>query len=161
MPIIQKIFLGRVLLTLAAVFFHAFLGTLLAQQSFPGEVVETSGQTIAPGQAELIISLNLPPGYELMRDVPILAKVTSGKKTVVALAEGASATCRQPKFPLRVPLKAKAGVTQLQVDLVLYYCKTKGGGLCITKQARLVLPVTVDGAAKNKELQATYKVPAI
>jgi hypothetical protein len=131
------------------------------QESFTGEVVQAPGQTIAPGEAALVISLDMPPGYELMRDVPILAKVTSGKKEVVALAEGATTTCRQPKFPLRVPLKAEPGATQLQVDLVLYYCKSKGGGLCITKEARLVLPVTVDGAAKNKELQAAYKVPAI
>jgi hypothetical protein len=132
-----------------------------AQESFTGEVVQAPGQTIAPGQAELVISLNIPQGYELMRDVPILAKVTSREKGVVALAEGASATCRQPKFPLRVPLQARPGATQLQVDLVLYYCKTKGGGLCITKQARVILPVTVDRAAKNKELQAAYKLPAI
>jgi hypothetical protein len=157
----EKIFFGRVVMMLAATFFLASMGSLLAQESFTSEVVQAPGQTIAPGQAELIISLDMPQGYELMRDVPILAKVTSREKGVVALAEGASATCRQPKFPLRVPLKAKSGATQLQVDLVLYYCKTTGGGLCITKQARLNLPVTVDRAAKNKEIQATYKVPAI
>ena len=157
----QKNFHGRVLVMLSAVLLFASSGSLLAEEDFTGEVVQAPGQTIAPGQAELIISLAIPQGYELMRDVPILAKVTSKEKGVVALAEGATATCRQPKFPLRVPLEAKPGATQLQVDLVLYYCKTKGGGLCITKQARLNLPVTVDRAAKNKELQAAYKLPAI
>lgn len=58
----QKNFHGRVLVMLAAIFFLASMGSLLAQESFTGEVVQAPGQTIAPGQAELIISLDMPQG---------------------------------------------------------------------------------------------------
>ena len=162
MAAMEKIFRGCARVMLAALLVFASTGLLQAgDKSFPGEVVQVPGQTIGSGGAELVFTLELLPGYELMRDAPILAKVTSGEKGVVALGEESSATCKQPQFPLRVPLKSSPGATQLQVDLVLYYCKTKGGGLCITKQARLTLPVTVDKASKNRELKASYKVPAV
>jgi hypothetical protein len=160
MAVMKEKFLGPIWMVITAAVFLAS-GSLNAQPSFTGEVVQMPAQVIAPGEAELVISLDIPPGYELLRDLPLLAKVTSSKREVVFLAEGASATCRQPTFPLRLPLKANPGVTQLRVDLVLYYCTTKGGGLCITKEARLNLPVTVDQAASTKELQASYRLPAI
>ena len=158
----KNFFLGLTLVMLMVFGFFAPTGLIQAEdKNFTGEVVQLAGQTMGPGEAELIISLVLPDGYKLMTEAPILVKVTSGEKRVIALGEAAAATCKQPQFPLRVPLKAQSGSTNLQADLVLYYCKEKGGGLCITKQARLILPVTVDKAAKNKELRASYKIPAI
>lgn len=137
-------------------------GSIRAQEAeFSGEVVTVPGQSLAPGKAELIISIGIPEGYELVREAPILAKVTSQKKEILVLGQEAEKTCKNPKFPLRLPLTAKPGETQLQVDLVLFYCKKKGGGLCITKKARLNLPVKVDKAAKNKQLKASYTLPAI
>ncbi len=162
MPVRKKIFRVNALVVLMMGFLLVPTGLIKAQdKSFTGEAVQMEAQTLAPGEAELVISLELPPGYELMRDVPILAKITSGEKKVVALGEESAVTCRQPKFPLRLPLKTKAGTTQLQVDLILHYCRTKGGGLCITKQARLNLPVKVDKAAKNEQLRASYKLPGL
>lgn len=159
---IKQIFSGLALAMLAMI---ALGGTVQGEAaedgSFTGEVIQVAEQIIATGDVGLLISLELPAGYEVMRDAPILAKVTSSDKQVIALGEEAGATCKQPKFPLRVPLKASAGATRLQVDLVLYYCKQGAGGLCITKQARFVLPVKVDEAARNKELQVSYKLPAI
>ena len=158
----KKFFFGPALVMLMVFGFFAPTGLIQAEdKNFTGEVVQVAEQTIAPGEAELVISLVLPDGYELMREAPILAKVTSGEKRVIALGEASAVTCKQPQFPLRVPLKGQTGATHLQVDLVLYYCKTKGGGLCITKQVRLNLPVKVDKASKNKELRASYKIPAI
>jgi hypothetical protein len=129
-------------------------------KSFTGEAVKLAEQSVTSGEGELIISLEVPPGYEVMPDVPALATVTSDDERVVALRGGAGATCKQPKFPLRVPIKAQLGATLVRVDLVLYYCKKGAGGLCLTKQARLTLPVKVDKAAATNELQASYRLPA-
>ncbi|MDI6853856.1 MAG: hypothetical protein QME75_09690 [Deltaproteobacteria bacterium] len=130
-------------------------------KSFTGEVVQLAEQAIAPGEAELTVSIEVPAGYEIMRDVPSLVTVTPADKSVIGLGEGADAACKQPQFPLRLPVKAQAGATRVRVDLLLYYCKQGAGGLCITKQARHVLPVKVDEAAKNKQLQVSFKLPAI
>jgi hypothetical protein len=132
-----------------------------ADESFTGEVVRAPAQTLAPGAAELVLALELPDGYELLRDTPILAAITSGDAGVVSLGRESRVTCRQPQFPLRLPLQARPGETELQADLVLYYCKKEGPGLCITKEARLLLPVKVDQASPNRELKASYKLPAL
>lgn len=162
MPVSWKNFrLWGLLLIWSVVFLSGGLLRAAQEQGFPGEVVPVEGQVIAPGEAELLISLEVPAGYELLRDAPILAKITSSEKQVVSLGEENAAVCRQPRFPLRVPLQARTGATRLLVDLLLYYCKTGGKGLCLVKQVRLDLPVTVDQASANRELRVSYKLPAI
>lgn len=158
----RRFFFGSAWVMLVLLVLWGLNGGIWAQdKGFAGEEVQTAEQAVAPGGVELVISLEVPAGYEIMRDAPLLAKVTSADKQVIALGKDSSATCKQPHFPLRVPLKAQSGATQLQVDLVLYYCKTKGGGLCLIKQARLNLPVKVEQAAQNKELRVSYKLPAL
>lgn len=137
------------------------IGRTEDDKSFAGEVVQLAEQALAPGEAELVVSIEVPEGYEIMHDVPALVTLTPADKSVIGLGEGGDAACKQPRFPLRVPIKAQAGATQVQMDLVIYYCKKGTGGLCITKQARLTLPVKVDESANNKRLQVSYKLPAI
>ena len=150
--------------TLALIMGAALLtGRLLlaADGGFPGETVRGEKQSLAPGDGLLVIALELPAGYDLLPDSPILVKVASQEKKVISLGEQSAVTFEKPPFPLRVPLKAKVGTTRLLVDLVLYYCKKEMGGLCLIKQARLIMPVTVDPASKNKELQVSYRLPAL
>jgi hypothetical protein len=136
-------------------------GKTRAEQAFTGEVVQTPPQTLAAGEAKLVISVEVPDGYELIPDAPATVTVTTMDQGVAALGAESSVVCRQPAFPLRLPLKANPGDTQLQADLVLYYCQKQGAGLCITKQARLILPVRVDQASQNKEIRGSYKLPAL
>jgi hypothetical protein len=139
----------------------AATGKTRAGEAFTGEVVQTPPQTLAAGEVELVIHLEVPGGYELISDAPAMATITSMDQGVVALGAESGVTCRQPEFPLRLPLEANPGDTRLQADLVLYYCQKEGAALCITKQARLILPVRVDKASQNKELRASYKLPAL
>lgn len=157
----KNLWLWGLMLISSVVFLSGGLLSAPQEEGFPGEVVPIQGQVIAPGEAELLITLQVPAGYELLRDAPILAKITSREKQVVSLGEENAAVCKQPRFPLRVPLKARTGATRLQVDLVLYYCKSGGKGLCLVKQVRLDLPVRVDQASANRELRVSYKLPAI
>jgi hypothetical protein len=158
----KSIFFGP-LMVLIALIIMIGPGRGIAEEdkSFAGEVVELAEQSIASGEAQLIISIEVPADCEIMYDVPPLVTVTPADKKVIGLGEDAGAACKQPKFPLLVPIKTQAGATRVQVDLVIYYCKKGTGGLCITKQARLILPVQVDEAAENQQLQISYKLPAI
>ncbi|MBW1992478.1 MAG: hypothetical protein JRI59_10295 [Deltaproteobacteria bacterium] len=130
-------------------------------QDFPGEVVKAAVQTIAPGGAELVVVPQVPEGFQWLKEAPMQVKVTSQDQAVVSFGGKAVAGCRQPRFPWRVRLRAQPGETRLQVDLILSYCKKGKGGLCITKQVRLNLPVKVEAAAQNRKLRAAYKPPAL
>jgi hypothetical protein len=115
-------------------------------------------QTVAPGEASLTLSVDLPPEYHLTAEAPYQATFTSGDKQIVAFGRQAAQTLVQPQLPINIPVKVNPGRTLLKVELLLYYCKSGAEGLCLFKEARLVLPVkVVKGAGKNK-LSVIYKV---
>ena len=115
-------------------------------------------QTVAPGEASLTLTVELPPEYHLTAEAPGQVTVTSGDKRIMAFDRQAALTLIRPQFPLNIPVKVNPCQTLLQVELLLYYCKSGPEGLCLFKEARLVLPVKViKGAGKNK-LSVNYKV---
>jgi hypothetical protein len=129
-----------------------------AATPFAGQILDQPPQTVGPGEVILVVDLKLPLGWQLTPDAPLAVKVAPRDQGVLTLKPEAAAACRQPRFPLRLPLAAKPGQTVLAVDVLLNFCREDGKGLCLIKEARLQTPVTVDPAASGRELHATYQL---
>lgn len=118
--------------------------------------VELAPQEVAPGAVTLELTLTLPPGWQLTPEAPQSVRLSVRNPEVLQLTPAAEAALRQPRFPLNLPLTAAGGHTVLTLDLVLNLCRADGKGMCLIREARLVLPVTVTENAKARALKVPY-----
>jgi DNA-binding beta-propeller fold protein YncE len=119
-------------------------------EKFAGERIELPAQAVEPGNAELLLRLELPPGYKLNAQAP------SG--VTVALGQASPQSFRDPKFPLSVPIKVSEGETNVSVTFTLYYCESDKESLCYFKEALLSVPVRAKKGAGGNKLTALYKL---
>ncbi len=126
--------------------------------AFAGRVQEQPAQRIGPGEITLSVELQLPPGWQLTPETPATVRVAARDPHILALGPGGTEACRQPRFPLHLPLVAQPGQTVLEVDLLLSFCRTDGKGLCLLREVRLTTPITVDPASLTRNLSATYRL---
>jgi hypothetical protein len=125
---------------------------------FTGETLELPGQSVAPGNITLIISLALPQDFQLNPEAPCRVAVSSTAGKVLSFNREPAQTLSPVEFPLTIPARADPGETRLQIILTLNYCQTGSVGLCYFKEARLILPVTVAPGKANRQLAASYRV---
>lgn len=128
------------------------------QEVFTGEILELPVQTIEPGSATLTLQLELPIGYKLNTLAPTAVVVTSSQQQIVNLNKASQQSFNNPPFPLTIALKAGEGETNLQVNVVIYYCESAKESLCYFKEARLTLPVKVKKGAGNDKITALYRL---
>lgn len=126
----------------------------------PEGVVELAPQQAAPGAASLEIALALPPGWQLTPEAPQTVRLSVRDPEVLTLTPAAEAALRQPRFPVSLPLTARPGHTVLTLDLVLNLCRADGKGMCLIREMRLALPVSVTPEAPSRPLPVTVPVSA-
>lgn len=130
------------------------LGLGLPAPAAPPEgVVEFAPQQTAPGAVTLELTLTLPPGWQLTPEAPQSVRLSVRNPEVLQPTPAAEAALRQPRFPLSLLLTAAPGHTVLTLDLVLNLCRADGKGMCLLREARLLLPVTVAEGAKGQVLK--------
>src|SRR5262249_46709935 len=106
-----------------------------------------------PGKGQVQVAVSLPPGYKLNADAPSSVKLTSKDPQRIALASESSRA-------LTVPATFRAGDTELNLDLLLYYCATGRDAICLLDMAHVRLPVQVTPAAAAATLTVPYTVTA-
>ncbi|MEJ5330693.1 MAG: hypothetical protein WHT07_11135 [Desulfobaccales bacterium] len=137
------------------------LASALPTPAAPQEAaVELAPQEVAPGAVTLELTLSLPPDWQLTPEAPQSVRLSVRNPEVLQLTPAAEAALRQPRFPVSLPLTAAAGHTVLTLDLVLNLCRADGKGMCLIREARLVVPVTVAEGAKDRVLKVPYALRA-
>jgi thiol-disulfide isomerase/thioredoxin/sugar lactone lactonase YvrE len=126
--------------------------------SFRGEAIELPAQTVEPGQATLVVQLDLPAGYKLNPLAPTSVTAASSQAQVVGFQDGAQQAIRSPRFPLSVPVKVGEGETTINVDYSIYYCESVKESLCFIKDVRLTIPVKAKKGAGSDTITASYKL---
>ncbi len=121
----------------------------------PEGVRELAPQQTAPGEVTLELSLALSPDWQLTPDAPQSVRLSVRDPGVLKLTPAADEALRHPRFPLSLPLTAAPGRTVLTVDLVLNLCRTDGKGMCLIRELRLLVPVTVAAGAASRTVQVT------
>lgn len=139
----------------------ALTPVLLAPQPAPPEkVVELAPQVVAPGEVTLEVSLELPPGWQLTPGAPQSVRLSVQDPRVLRPTPAATAALGQPRFPVSLPLTGAPGRTVLSVDLLLNLCRTDGLGMCLIRETRLMVPVTVAEGAPARVLKVPYALRA-
>lgn len=138
-------------------FSHGAVPQAEAPSTFSGQVVELAPQIVGPGEVILEVDVKLPAGWQLTPEAPAVVRVTARDAGVVSVPAQAAAGWRTPRFPLSLPLGVHAGHTELSLDLLLSFCRIDGKGLCLLREVRLKLPVTVSPAAPGRQLKGAYQ----
>ena len=128
-------------------------------EEFHGETVRLPARMVAPGQVTLEVAVTLPPGYKLTADAPTAVTVHSMAAAVLSVEGKDRKAFSAAAFPFRATLAAASGKTDVAVDLTLYYCDAVKDSVCLLKEVRLIVPVTVEAGAKGDRITATYTVP--
>ncbi len=126
-------------------------------EKFAGETLELPAQSVEPGAATLVLTLELPRGHKLNAQAPSAAGVTTAESRVVALKDGPQQVFRNPVFPITIPVKVGEGETRLTVTFTLYYCEADKESLCYFKEARVTVPVKARKGARSNKLTAGYR----
>ena len=127
-------------------------------KKFSGETIELPQQSIEPGDANLTLQLELPPGYKLNKLAPSEVTITSSLGQVISSGSGTGLSFANPDFPLSIPIRAHEGETSIQLGVIVYYCESAKDSLCYFKEARLNLPVKVAKGSGNNKLFAEYRL---
>jgi DNA-binding beta-propeller fold protein YncE len=104
-------------------------------EPFSGTVRNLGKERVGPGSAKLELNVTVPKEYKLNAAAPFYFGVSIDGKMV------AERNAIDPKFPVTIPLDLKAGVTNLTVDMVIYYCDADREAFCRVKRLRYMLPV--------------------
>jgi len=123
---------------------------------------------------ELVVNIELPPGYHLNPAAPQRYRVSveTGEQRlglisasiigVIGRDTSVSQTSKSLQFPLRIPFHAfEPGAAELRVQLTLFYCREDNTGPCRIKTVvwRVLVEVTNDASAA-KEMSIQGKLTA-
>jgi hypothetical protein len=132
------------------------LGTLALQGmdrltealSYAQEYMLLGPVSLAPCQASITLDIQLPPGYKLNPDSPVIIRFLQ------------DSTSKIIRFPAGEPVIIEADVCQepeLVFDLTLYYCQVEDARLCLIHDRRVTLPMRVEEGAPSSA-QVLYAV---
>ncbi len=114
------------------------------RKEFIGDRIQLGSMQVSPGVGTIEVSVTIPIGYKINDIAPFYVGCSAVDSSVIQLTpKSAGQNITHPEFPLRIPATFTKGATNLEVDLVVYYCAEKEESLCLIKQLKLIAPVTV------------------
>jgi DNA-binding beta-propeller fold protein YncE len=120
-----------------------------AASSYGGQIVTIPEQHVRTGKGVIRLDLSLPNGFKWNAMAPFYVGLFPSDGKIVTVADSlAERNLENPPFPLEIPTEFRAGRTSLDVDLVVYYCEAKTENVCLVKQLRVVVPVSVEEGGK-------------
>jgi len=117
-------------------------------------------QSVAPGEATLEISLELPARYKLNEEAPTAVRVVSSDEKVISFGGAGEQRIARPKFPISAKIEVAEGQAEISAEFLIYYCGEGKGSLCYFHEAPLTLPVKVEKGERNSRLRIAFKVSA-
>ena len=128
----------------------------------------------AAGNGELVINVELPPGYHLNpaasqryrvsveKGEQQLGLVSASITGVIGRELERSQSLKNPKLPLRIPFHAfEPGAAELRVQLTLFYCREDNTGTCRIKTLVWRAPVEItNNASAPAEIKLQGKLVA-
>jgi len=114
---------------------------------YANKVVTLAAAHLATGRGEVRLSVHFPEGYAANAQAPSEVEVQS--TGAVSLQVAAHFNEADPHFPMSFPATFTAGTGEVTVDLSIVYCQDRQASVCLIKQVRLVVPVTVSAATTS------------
>jgi hypothetical protein len=120
-------------------------------------------QKLRAADTQLVISIELPPGYHLNPDAPqrYAISIKQGAEELKTPSVNANNAGKGVSLPLRVPFGVAAGAAVVRASFTLVYCRDDNTGTCRIKTLKWQAPVeVVNDAAVANEIRFSAKVAA-
>ncbi len=108
---------------------------------------------------QLIFNINLPHGYHLNPDAPLICRIDAGEGIHF---ERGNQDIRIEKPVLPVMFKLKSGSklkeADLKVSAIFYYCREDNQGACFTGAVEWHQPIGISKDSENAEILLDYQV---
>lgn len=127
------------------------------------EEIALPNQKLRAGNSQLVMNVELPPGYHLNPAAPqrYTLSVAQGSEQLKTPSVNANKAGKVLSLPLRIPLALDAGPVVIQSSFTLVYCRDDNTGTCRIKTYKWRVPVEVvnDPNVPN-EVRLSAKVSA-
>ncbi len=108
---------------------------------------------------QLWLNINLPRGYHMNPNVPLVYTVEPGKG--IQIEQGnREARLEKPSFPVKIPFKTGSDAlsTDLKVSVSFYYCREDNQGACFIDAITWRLPIKIGTDAGDTAVAVNYDV---
>ncbi|MCB9458126.1 MAG: redoxin domain-containing protein [Anaerolineaceae bacterium] len=113
--------------------------TVVGGNAAEGDIIELDAQTVAVGDGELVLSLELPEGYKINTLTSSVLEATSDSEAVT-FPESAIAV---EDTTISLPASFSEGEATVSLELDVFYCEVENETVCLIERAMFDLPVTV------------------
>lgn len=136
--------------------------TVVGGNSGAGEIQVEAARSASPGEAELVITYEIPLGFKLNPLITSSAAF-SFNGAAASLPADSPARFAIEGETLRVPLILAAGEGEIRIASTLYYCEAEEEAFCLIDDVEIVLPLTVaaDGAAPALDITRRIALPEV
>ena len=132
--------------------------TVVAGNAAEGLHMTMPEQTLAAGDGEIELRINLPEGYKLNDLAPFTSEWITSNEAVIIAEPDLTQSIIEPKLPLRVPVTLHEGEDMLHGELTIYYCEAVNESLCFIEQLSIDAPVVVDGSGEGQTIVLEHSV---
>ena len=108
---------------------------------------------------QLLVNMNLPKGYHLNPNVPLVYTVEAG--TGIQIEQGhRQSGLEKPELPIKIPFKTGSEVlsTDVKVSMSFYYCREDNQGACFIDAVVWRLPIKIDKDTGDTAVTLDYDV---
>lgn len=124
------------------------------------KVVDLPLKTLKAGtNIQLTINLNLPKGYHLNPDAPLVYRIETGNG--IQIEQGnQDVKLEKPVLPIKASLKTGADEqsTEVKASTSFYYCREDNMGACLIDAVTWRLPIKIDKDAGDFAVTLSYEV---
>ena len=113
----------------------------------------------ADADIQLTLNINLPKGYHLNPNAPLVYTVETGKG--IQIEQGnREVRLEKPALPIKIPFKTGSEVlsTDLKVSVSFYYCREDNQGTCFIDAIGWRLPIKIDKDTDDTAVTLDYDV---
>jgi hypothetical protein len=123
--------------------------------AFGEKVVTLPPQTVGAGDGSILVNVTMPEGYKFNGQAPFTAIWPENAVAQIA-ADSRDIRIILPEMPLEVPVTFNEGLTDLTVDLTVYWCEAVNETLCFVERAQLTMPLTVTADNESQTAALDY-----
>ncbi|HHT9116015.1 MAG TPA: hypothetical protein ACFYEL_06050, partial [Candidatus Wunengus californicus] len=134
----------------------------MSQSAIPSfaRLIELPLKTLkADSEIQLTLNIQLPKGYHLNPNAPLIYRIDTGSGIQVEQANR-EVRLEKPELPIKISFKTTSEVqsTDLKVSVSFYYCREDNQGACYIDAVVWHLPIKLDKESANTAVTVDYGV---
>lgn len=118
--------------------------TVVGGNRAEGVELTLATQSVAAGEGEIVLTLNIPDGYKINDLTESLLDVVSTSDAVLLNGDQPKVSTVIESEAVRIPVTLNEGDGNLNANITLFYCEANNETFCLVDQVMIRVPVTVN-----------------